>query len=306
MLHHGFYILSTEPLIVSYIGKFPRLSQEFQPKHVLQGCAGFAARWKRIVKHKKNQIMHAMRGRKHHFIINSSEEEVWRQRWFMRGGHFNHNIYINEHIYKPLDEPKHYEAIYIAQLKVFKRHWLAKDIERLIVVSYGGHLPTFCPELAHAEYNEEFIPRPELAKKINQAYAGLCLSAEEGAMLASMEYLLCGIPVVSTPSKGGRDEFFNDNNSIIVPPQADAISRAVQKWKESPPNPYKIREDALKQLNVVRLDLCKYVTKLIEEEGGGKKNPEELMEKYFAPPGISYRFVHERDLNNVNLEQFRV
>ena len=173
MLYHGFYILSTEPLIVSYIGKFPRLSQEFQPKHVLQGCAGFAARWKRIVKHKKNQIMHAMRGRKHHFIINSSEEEVWRQRWFMRGGHFNHNIYINEHIYKPLDEPKHYEAIYIAQLKVFKRHWLAKDIERLIVVSYGGHLPTFCPELAHAEYNEEFIHR----RRSRNAYRPASLGA---------------------------------------------------------------------------------------------------------------------------------
>jgi len=306
MLHNGFYILSTEPIIVSYIGKFPRLSQEFKPKHVLQGCAGFAARWKRMVKHKNNQIVHAMRGRKHHFIINASEEDLWRQRWFMRGGHFNHNIYINEHIYKPLGEPKHYEAIYIAQLLPFKRHWLAKGIERLMVVSYGGDLPTFCPELAYAEYNREFIPRPELAKKINQAYAGLCLSAEEGAMLASMEYLLCGIPVVSTPSKGGRDEFFNSENSIIVPPEADAVAQAVQQWKASPPNPHKIRENALKQINAVRLSLCSYVAKLIEQEGGGKKDPEALMEKYFAPPGISSRFVHQRDLANVNLEQFRV
>lgn len=306
MLFHGFYILSTEPLIVSYIGDFPTLPKGFRPKHVLQSVAGWATPWKRMVRHKKNQILHSMRGRKHHFIVNASDEEVWRKRWFMRGAQFSSSLYVNEHIYKPLDEPKHYGAIYIAQLQPFKRHWLAKDIDRLMIVSYGGDLPTFCPELAHAEYNKEFIPRPELAKKINQADAGLCLSAEEGAMYASLEYLLCGIPVVSTPSKGGRDEFFNDENSIIVPPQADAVAQAVQRWKESPPNPHTIREQTLNQLNSVRRGLCTYVAKLIEEEGGGKKDPDHLMEAYFTAPGISSRFVHERDLAKIDLDQFRV
>jgi len=306
MIFNGFYILSTEPLIVSYIGDFPVRPQWFRPKHVLQSVAGFAAPWKRMVRHKKNQILHSFRGRKHHFIVNALEEEVWRKRWLMRGSHFSSSLYVNEHIYKLLDELKHYDAIYIAQLLPFKRHWLAKDIERLMIVSYGGDLPTFCPELAHAEYNKEFIPRPELAKKINQACAGLCLSAEEGAMYASVEYLLCGIPVVSTPSKGGRDEFFNEQNSIIVPPQADAVAQAVQRWQASPPNPHTIREQTLKQLNNVRLGLCTYVAKIIEGEGGGKKDPEALMEKYFAAPGISSRFVHQRDLATIELEQFRV
>ncbi|MBE9126903.1 MULTISPECIES: glycosyltransferase family 4 protein [unclassified Coleofasciculus] len=306
MIFNGFYILSTEPLIVSYIGDLPALSQGFMPKHVLQNSSGFAARWKRMLRHKKTQVLHSMKSRKHHFIVNASEEEVWRKKWFMRGAHFNHNIYVNEYNYKPLNEPKYYDAIYIGQLKPFKRHWLAKDIERLMIASYGGDLPAFCPELAHAEYNREFIPRPELAKKINQAYVGLCLSAEEGAMFASMEYLLCGIPVVSTPSKGGRDEFFNQENSIIVPPQADAVAQAVKRWQESPPNPHKIREQTLKQVNTVRLSLCTYVAKLIEQEGGSKKDPEELLEKYFAAPGISSRFVHQRDLANIDLEQFRI
>ena len=172
MLFQGFYILSSEPLIVSYVGKFPILPPSFRPKHVLQSSAGFAARWHRMVRHKTNQILHLTRGRKHHFIVNASEEEIFRQGWFMSGGQFSNSLYVNEYIYKPFEEPKHYDAIYIAQLKPFKRHWLAKGIERLMVVSYGGDLPTFCPELAHAEYNREFIPRPELAKKINQAYFG--------------------------------------------------------------------------------------------------------------------------------------
>lgn len=49
--------------------------------------------------------------------------------------------------------------------------------------------------------------------KINEIYGqsrcGLILSAEEGACFAAMEYLLCGLPVVTTPNIGGRDEFFD-------------------------------------------------------------------------------------------------
>ncbi len=306
MIFQGFYILSTEPLIVSYIGAFPTLPKGFQPKHVLESPGGWSARWKPMIKFKQHQIQHQLSGRSYHLMVNASDEEVWRKRWLIQGAHVSSSVYVNEHIYQPLNQPKHYDAIYTAQLLPFKRHGLAKDIQNLMIVSYGGDLPTFCPELAHAEYNKEFIPRPELAKKLNQAYAGLCLSALEGAMYASVEYLLCGIPVVSTPSKGGRDEFFNSENSIIVPPEADAVAQAVQRWKASPPNPQTIREQTLKQLNAIRHGLCTYVAKLIEKEGGGKKDPEELMEKYFAPPGISSRFVHQRDLANVNLEQFRV
>ncbi len=252
MIFQGFYILSTEPLIVSYIGAFPTLPKGFQPKHVLESPGGWSARWKPMIKFKQHQIQHQLSGRSYHLMVNASDEEVWRKRWLIQGAHVSSSVYVNEHIYQPLNQPKHYDAIYTAQLLPFKRHGLAKDIQNLMIVSYGGDLPTFCPELAHAEYNKEFIPRPELAKKLNQAYAGLCLSALEGAMYASVEYLLCGIPVVSTPSKGGRDEFFNSENSIIVPPEADAVAQAVQRWKASPPNPQTIREQTLKQLNAIR------------------------------------------------------
>ena len=37
-------------------------------------------------------------------------------------------------------------------------------------------------------------------------------------MLASIEYLLAGLPVVSTPSLGGRDHYFDDEYCLIAPP----------------------------------------------------------------------------------------
>ena len=226
MLCHGLYILATEPLIVSTIGGYPfstrlalrgkllghfadglNLPSSFHPKYILEHVAGWSVPIHRMAKFQARQLLHRLERREHHLLVNAGDEDRMRNSLLIRGAHFNHNLYINEHLYKPLAEPKIYDAIYTAQLAAFKRLALAKQVERLMVVSYGGDLHAYCPDLQHAEFNREFLPRPELARKYNQAYAGLCLSAQEGAMLASCEYLLCGIPVVSTPSQGGRDEF---------------------------------------------------------------------------------------------------
>jgi glycosyltransferase involved in cell wall biosynthesis len=42
--------------------------------------------------------------------------------------------------------------------------------------------------------------------------------------------LLAGLPIVSTESKGGRDLFFDSNNSITVEENPDLVYSAVQKW----------------------------------------------------------------------------
>ena len=320
MLHHGFYILSTQPLIVSFKGTYPffdkllhkddgvvhqRLPEGFRPKHVIEFIPWWAGRWHHMARRKAKQILQKIEGRTHHMIVNSLDEDVLRKRFLIRGVKLNAALYINEHTYKPSAETKHYDAIYTGRLSSFKRHELAKDVECLMVGSYGGNLHAFCPQLQHAEFNKKFLPPSELCKKINQSYAGLCLSAEEGIMRAAIEYLLCGIPVVSTPSKGGRDQFFNEKNSIIVPTESEAVAQAVRRWKESPPDPQAIREQTLNQLSQGRLEFCTYVARLIESEGGEKKDPKELMEKYFAEPaGISSRFVTGSKLRAINLEDF--
>lgn len=326
MLFHGFYILSTEPLIISYIASsnFYRgllhetekpgqlatsnaLPSWFCPKYILEHIGGWSVPLHRIGHLKAKQIIHKLAGRSHHLMVNARDENAARKRFYIQGAHFSHNIYINEHLYNILDEPKKYDAIYTAQLMPFKRHELAKKIEKLMIISYGGDLHTFCPELKHADFNREFLPREELARKYNQSYAGLCLSAVEGAMFASCEYLLCGIPVVSTPSKGGRDEFFTEENSIIVPPDPEAVVQAVDKWKKRAPDPKQVREKTLKQFHDLRQAYCTYIVHLIKKGGGRKKDPDELMEKYFGSlDGMTSRFVRLNDLKDVNLEKFNL
>jgi glycosyltransferase involved in cell wall biosynthesis len=326
MLFHGFYILSTNPLVVSTFSSYPfrtklpfrekilahypdpiSLPASFNPDYVLEFVSGWTAPVYRIAKFKVRQLIHRLEHREHHLLVNAKDENNARKKFLIRGDHLNQNMYINEHLYKPLDEAKKYDAIYTAQLAAFKRLPLAQQVEKLMVVSYGGDLHAFCPELKHAEFNQEFLPRPELARKYNQAYAGLCLSAQEGAMLASCEYLLCGIPVVSTPSKGGRDEFFTPRNSIIVPPDPQQVAQAVQQWKNCPPDPTEIRAEVLSKINSLRLEYCKYIANLINRGGGGRKDPEYLRDRYFNhPDGINSRFVKFHDLHRVNLDQFSI
>jgi len=62
---------------------------------------------------------------------------------------------------------------------------------------------------------------------VNRASCGLILSALEGANYASSEYLLCGVPVVTTKSLGGRDEFFDSRHVIYVEATPDAVEAGV-------------------------------------------------------------------------------
>lgn len=326
MKFHGFYVLSTEPLIVSYTASskfYTSLANEiqksdsttsknslpswFRPHYVLEHIGGWSAPWHRMGRFKTKQVMHGLVGRSHHLFVNAKDENTVRQYCLIRGAQFSVSIYINEHLFNVTDKPKVYDAIYTAQLMAFKRHELAQKIEKLMVISYGDDLHAYCPLLKHADFNRSFLSQHEVVEKYNQSYAGLCLSAVEGAMLAACEYLLCGIPIISTPSKGGRDEFFDQENTLIVPPEAEAVAQAAHYWKKHAPDPYAIRERTLNRINHMRQKYCTYIAALIKKGGGDKIHPEKLMQIYFGKPdGMLTRFVKLESLNKINLDDFKL
>ena len=119
----------------------------------------------------------------------------------------------------------------------FKRHELAAEVANLALLHAQFKEP---PPESHAYgvrnalkdahwFNDDSIGRYRLLgpSEINEAYneckTGLCLSAEEGAMYASIQYLLAGVPVVSTRSGGGRDTFFDPRTTLIVDDNATAV-----------------------------------------------------------------------------------
>jgi glycosyltransferase involved in cell wall biosynthesis len=174
----------------------------------------------------------------------------------------HHNLFCNERVFNIRLSPIEYDAIYIARLDPYKRLWLAKDIPRLRIVTAN---PNDSVRLrawgcSHAVINMQFMEYESIASEIGKAGCGLALSEKEGGMLAATEYLLCGKPVITTPSLGGREYWLDAKNSVTVSPDASAIADTVKKILSSPWDPFAIREGAISRLRIQRRILFEYLS----------------------------------------------
>jgi glycosyltransferase involved in cell wall biosynthesis len=294
MRFFGFYVLNLEPTILAFIAGSSKMytpPEWLQPVAVIEHIPWWHGKVRSMLGRKVQQLTFSLKGIEHHLMVHAKDEEELRRAFRVRGAFISQNIYLTESIFKPLNLEKIYDAIYVAQLQRFKRHELAKNVERLYIAC-SGDLKSFCPAVSHAEFNKKYLDKTELSEIMNQSFCSLALSEEEGGMLASFESLLCGVPVVTTPSRGGRDEFFDDDNAIVVQPDAEAVAAAVNHWKSHPPNPTVIQAKALEQLKEHRRRFCEYVALLIQHHGGETVKPEQLYDRYFSHPlGINSRFI---------------
>lgn len=154
------------------------------------------------------------------------------------------NAFADERIFRPLTGvERRFDALYDARPEPFKRHALATLVPRLALMGYRN--PTtvqddyarairarfadnhwfFDPDATPSEWT---MTDADINAVYNECAVGLCLSAEEGGMWASIQYLLAGLAVVSTPSEGGRDSFFEPPHVRIVVPTPEAVAAAVE------------------------------------------------------------------------------
>ncbi len=171
----------------------------------------------------------------------------------------NHNAFVEEKRYPILQLPKKNDAVYIARITPFKRHYLASQVKSLHLIGHPAWKEkeqSFTDEVVHHQLKHavwsSHVDAKNIPAEIATAHCGLCLSKAEGAMFASIEYLLCGIPVVNTPSLGGRDEMFPDFAVKTIPDTPEAVAEAVQEFAEHAPEPEKIRAATLEKMKVHR------------------------------------------------------
>lgn len=222
------------------------------------------------------------------FLCNTEEE---RRLVTAVGGNAifsNHNLMVSEDIFHPLpDVSVEFDAVYNGRISPTKRHHLAFDIERLLHIAVSiGELPpagnrAFIRRL-QAQSPLHQIANPivdgltgrltpqEVNRAYNQAAVGLCLSAAEGAMCASMEYLMAGLPVVSTPSLGGRDVYFDPDYCIIADPEPVAIRRAVETLRDRAIPREEIRRRTLAKVWAQRRELMEFLSNLLERMGSAE------------------------------------
>ncbi len=177
------------------------------------------------------------------------------------------NCLVDENVFKVLPgTAKPYRAIYDGRLSFFKRHELASRVEGLALITYQcalnedkGYNRRTRELLAGSRWlNGPFseTPRPfesaEVAAHLNTARVGLILSEIEGANYASIQYLLCGLPVVTTRNRGGRDAFFDDACVIWADDTPEAVARAVSELIARNLDPETVRAATLRKVQAHR------------------------------------------------------
>jgi glycosyltransferase involved in cell wall biosynthesis len=153
-------------------------------------------------------------------------------------------------------DTRKYSAVYNAQFISFKRHILCAKIDACAVIGYGDaneYYNQVKSELEKCDFINEVSEDGKLLTisdiNVNEIYnnssVGLCLSKEEGGMYAAIEYLLSGIPIVTTLNKGGRDYFFDGRFVIHCDDDSSSINEAVITLKNAYISPEYIRSETI-------------------------------------------------------------
>jgi glycosyltransferase involved in cell wall biosynthesis len=206
----------------------------------------------------------------------------------------SHNALVDERIFMPMPNvAKRYDAVYNARMEAFKRHWLAAEVDNLLIlggmhsagdsVEYFEQTRAALPRatFSHGDRLRKWMGPAEVAATLNQARVGLCLSACEGAMYAATEYLLCGLPIVSTVSLGGRDEWFDTRFVRIVPDEPKAVAAAVRELIALRLSPQWIRQQTIRRLVKHRRRLIDVVQTIFDGELAGRDFAREWNERFF-------------------------
>ena len=201
-------------------------------------------------------------------LYNTPEEKSRGEKAGFRGAVINNNAWLNSDQLSLKKCNKIYDACYIARAVKFKRHELCATIDNLALAagdscsgSEGGTLPPCKNDPS------KFLNRDEISHLCAQSHCGLIFSEIEGACYASSEYLLCGIPVISTISEGGRHMWYNEHNSILCEDTPEAVAAAVAEAKERSWNPSEIRKAHILQAAGYQSKFCGYLQEALKQIG---------------------------------------
>ncbi|MDB9541114.1 glycosyltransferase [Anabaenopsis arnoldii] len=234
----------------------------------------------------------------------------------------NKNAFVDENMFYVIpDTPRVFDAVYNAQLKPYKRFELASNIENLAIITYQAHRHNhdelqkyedgIRQLLNHATWLntlKKFVPPCEIINYLNQCKVGLCLSAEEGPMAASIEYMLCGLPVVSTHSLGGREVFFDSDYVEVVEDSAKSISEAVKNLVNREIDPFIVRNKTIQKMKIHREKFINLVESLLRDAGYQRQFNDEFNKIFINKLRISFTFPSGllRSLDNeIPIDYFR-
>jgi hypothetical protein len=229
----------------------------------------------------------------------------------------NLNMFADERIFRPLApregdpvEPA-MDAVCVGALELRENHYLARLIPSLGLVhnryegmeDVGEEVRKLLPQATYLTDDPQrpegfFYPSNEqLVGWINRASTGLALSQTGGTCLPTVQYLLCGTPVVSVPNVGGRDHFLGSSHSITVEPTAESVAAAVAQLKARGLSREDVHAATVRKLAEARARFLDEVNEAMRTLFGGAERIEDLsglvggacryrrMNEVLTPPG---------------------
>ncbi|HEV2171726.1 MAG TPA: hypothetical protein VGR40_12300 [Candidatus Binatus sp.] len=214
------------------------------------------------------------------FFCNSPSEPPVVKQHGLDAVLLHQNAFVNENTFRIIPMQKEFDAVLQASMVPVKRHYLAENIKSLaLIYSRYGYFDDYFPEvqsvLKHATFlngdpnagSHRQFTSEEVAGHLNRARVGLCLSAVEGGNYASVEYMLCGLAVVSTIAEGGRELFFDDAFCSVVEPDRVVIRQAVAELIRKKPDPQMIRAATLRRMAAYRAQFVDFVNAIKSSQG---------------------------------------
>ena len=293
MYLYGVYVLSQDPPVITAADNFLPHLASILPTDVKLEVLVFPTWTTESYADIAKRMWHLRRARSLslHWMTSTPRESRRLSSVGYRAIWCHPNLFCDDSVLRIIECQKRFDAVYTAQIKPYKRLALAAEVASLRLITGTldrvGELPEL--GLAHAVLNDKYLDRSGMAGALNECRVGLALSAVEGTMYACTEYLLCGLPVVSTPSRGGRDVWLDAGNSRIVPPEASAVAAAVRSLVAEPPDPYAIRSDALRRARFFRTCLAEFTRSLtgrlpyVTEEIDGSWFPQHFVAVQYLP-----------------------
>ena len=277
--HRNYHVVATNPLIVvtsEGVQDLELMSEVIGDRRasliVLFWWSKETAARAREVRyfHRKHQ------GRFSHHVVtylcNTPLENRFLQRLGLPTVYCNQNCLLDESRYRVVPGvEKEFDAIYNGRLEEGKRHYLLTEVARTALIA--GWTPgdsaeklacresirRMLPDAAVLNYPDarplrichdaqfsQHRPRRYLGP-VEPARVGMILLREEGACYASAEYLLSGLPVVSTRSRG-RDVFFDKEYVEIVRDEPKAVAEGVRRLIQRNVPAERIREATLAKM----------------------------------------------------------
>jgi hypothetical protein len=210
------------------------------------------------------------------WLANTEEQLIAFESAGLKAIFCNHNCWLDERLFRieNCEEERIYDLVLNCRPETMKNPYLAIGIKNLAVIKGINHNKDTYWDLTQLNpnyINDNRLSVQQVNVVLNKSKVGGIFSDKEGACYSSSEFHLCGLPVLSVPSQGGRDVWYSNSNSIVFEKSHDglklALNSASKKLESGEFSRSAIRSDHIQLANKFIQNFKKSLSEIFAKKG---------------------------------------